>query len=96
VTEIPLRELHNETSAVLRRVEEGERLTVTISGRPVAQLVPLPRRRRYLTWEELVAVHADRGLLDDLREMLPETTDDSEDPWERAERRHLMCPALRW
>jgi len=86
--EIPLRELRNETSAVLRRVEEGERLTVTVSGRPVAQLVPLPRRRRYLAWEELVAVQADRGLLDDLREMLPETTDDSEDPWERAERRH--------
>jgi len=36
VTEIPLRELRNETSAVLRRVEEGERLTVTVSGRPVA------------------------------------------------------------
>jgi prevent-host-death family protein len=93
VTEIPLRELRNETSAVLRRVEEGERLTVTVSGRPVAQLVPLPRRRRDLTWEELVAVQADRGLLDDLREMFPETRDDSEDPWERAERRHLMWPA---
>ncbi len=88
VTEIPLRELRNETSAVLRRVEEGERLTVTVSGRPVAQLVPLPRRRRYLTWEELVTTRADRGLLDDLRELLPETTGDSEDPWERAERRH--------
>ena len=93
MTEIPLRELRNETSAVLRRVEEGERLTVTVSGRPVAQLVPLPRRRGDLTWEELVAVQADRGLLDDLREMFPETRDDSEDPWERAERRHLMCPA---
>jgi prevent-host-death family protein len=95
VTEIPLRELRNETSAVLRRVEEGERLTVTVSGRPVAQLVPFPRRRRDLTWEELVAVQADRGLLDDLREMFPETRDDSEDPWERAERRHLMWPASR-
>ena len=93
MTEIPLRELRNETSAVLRRVEEGERLTVTVSGRPVAQLVPFPRRRRDLTWEELVAVQADRGLLDDLREMFPETRDDSEDPWERAERRHLMWPA---
>jgi len=66
----------NETSAAIRRVEEGEKFTVTVSGRPVAQLVPLPRRRRYLTWEELVAVQADRGLLDDLREMLPDTTDD--------------------
>lgn len=33
VTEIPLRELRNETSAVLRRVEEGERhLTCPASG----------------------------------------------------------------
>ncbi|MDQ3886998.1 MAG: type II toxin-antitoxin system prevent-host-death family antitoxin [Actinomycetota bacterium] len=88
MTEIALRELRNETSAVLRRVEEGERLTVTVNGRPVAQLVPLPRRRQYLAWEELMAVPTDRGLLDYLREMLPETTDDYEDPWERAERRH--------
>lgn len=37
--EIPLRELRNDTSGVLRRVEDGEQFTVTINGRPVAQRV---------------------------------------------------------
>ncbi|MGH3977924.1 MAG: type II toxin-antitoxin system Phd/YefM family antitoxin [Pseudonocardiaceae bacterium] len=87
MTEIPLRELRNDTSGVLRRVEDGEHFTVTVSGRPVARLVPLPRRKRYLTWEELTAAQADRRLLDDLRELLPETTAGIEDPWERAQRR---------
>ncbi len=87
MTEIPLRELRNDTSGVLRRVEDGERFTVTVSGRPVAQLVPLPRRKRYLTWKELTAAQADPGLYDELREMVPDTTDDIEDPWDRAQRR---------
>jgi prevent-host-death family protein len=81
--EIPLRELRNDTSAVLHRVEDGERFIVTVNGRPVAQLVPLPRRKRYLTWEELTAAQADPELYGELREMLPDTTDDIEDPWDR-------------
>ncbi len=85
--EIPLRELRNDTSAVLRRVEDGERFTVTVSGKPVAQLVPLPRRKAYLTWVELTRAQADPGLYDELRELLPDTTDDVEDPWDRAQRR---------
>ena len=87
MTEIPLRELRNDTSGVLRRVEDGERFTVTVSGRPVAQLIPLPRRKPYLTWEELTTAQADPGLYDELREMLPDTTDDIKDPWDRAQRR---------
>jgi prevent-host-death family protein len=47
MTSIPLRELRNDASAVLRRVEAGERLTVTIDGRPVADLVPHPQRRQW-------------------------------------------------
>ncbi|MGH3882564.1 MAG: type II toxin-antitoxin system Phd/YefM family antitoxin [Pseudonocardiaceae bacterium] len=46
-------DLRNDTSGVLCRVEDGERFTVTVSGRPVAQLIPLPRRKRYLRWGEL-------------------------------------------
>jgi prevent-host-death family protein len=46
MTEIASRELRNDTVGVLRRVEAGESLTVTTNGRPVAQLVPLPRKRR--------------------------------------------------
>lgn len=79
--DIPARELRNDVSGVLRRVEAGERLRVTISGRPVAELVPLPRRPEALAWEDFVRDsedwRADRGLSVQLAELLPETTDDS-------------------
>jgi len=39
---IGLRELRQDASAVVRRVEAGESLQVTVSGRPVARLVPAP------------------------------------------------------
>lgn len=78
--EIPARELRNDVSGVLRRVEAGERLRVSVSGRPVAELSPLPRRRTWLTWSEfqetVVPVRADPGLLAALRELTPDTTDD--------------------
>jgi prevent-host-death family protein len=90
VTDIPLRELRNHTSEVLRRVEDGESMTVTVSGRPVAQLVPLPRRRRFISWSQFQALHADnaadRQLLDELHEIDP--PQEEQDPWERYERRH--------
>lgn len=81
MTEIPSRELRNDTAGVLRRVEAGESLTVTSNGRPVAQLVPVPRgRRSWLPREELIRrlehFQADPGLRDDLRELAGETTDD--------------------
>lgn len=82
--DVPLRELRNNTSAVLRRVEDGERITVTVNGRGVAQLVPLPRRPGFLPWETVLAHPADTGLHDDLAELLgEETTDDLPDPWSR-------------
>ena len=37
------RDLRNDTAGVLRRVQSGEHLTITQNGRPVAELVPLPR-----------------------------------------------------
>jgi prevent-host-death family protein len=81
MAEIPSRELRNDTAGVLRRVEEGESLTITTNGRPVAQLVPLPRTRRSgMSRAELIRVvreaQADPGLRDDLRWLAGETTDD--------------------
>jgi prevent-host-death family protein len=65
---------------VLRRVEAGERLRVTVSGRPVAELVPLSSRPRSIPWETFMADadrwRADPGLAVELRELLPDTTDD--------------------
>ncbi len=37
---VGVRELRQDASGVLRRVEEGERVVVTVHGRPVADLVP--------------------------------------------------------
>ena len=37
---VPQRDLRNRTAEVLRRVEQGERITVTVHGRPAADLVP--------------------------------------------------------
>ena len=72
-------ELRNTVSDVLRRVERGERLTVTVDRRPVAEIVPLRRRRAVPVADALAVVSrhaADRRLLDDVRSLLPDTTDD--------------------
>ena len=38
---VPQKELRNDVGAILRRAEAGERITVTVSGRPVALLGPI-------------------------------------------------------
>lgn len=43
---IPQRELRNRISQVLRSVESGERMQITVDGRPVAELTPVGGRRR--------------------------------------------------
>ncbi len=78
-TSISVRELRNTVSEVLRRVEGGERLTVTVDRRPVAEIVPL-RRHRIVSVAEALAIAArhpaDRGLLEDVRGLVADTTDD--------------------
>ena len=79
MADVPAREIRNDISAVLRR-EAGERLRVTVSGRPVADLVPLAARPRSMSWNAFVQGseewRADAGLARELAELLPETTDD--------------------
>jgi prevent-host-death family protein len=45
VPTIPQKELRNNVAQVLRRAEAGEEFTITVAGRPVAQLGPAQRRR---------------------------------------------------
>ena len=40
---IPQKELRNASGEILRRAEAGETITVTVSGRPVAQIGPIAR-----------------------------------------------------
>ena len=42
---IPQKELRNNVGEVLRRAEAGERITITVAGRPVAELGPVARRQ---------------------------------------------------
>lgn len=81
MSEIAARDLRNHTAEVLRRVEGGERVTITSRGRPVAELTPIRAvRRTPITRAELVrrlgTTQADPGLRADLAELAGETTDD--------------------
>ncbi len=42
---IPQKELRNHVGEVLRRAEAGEHITITVSGRPVAELGPVRVRQ---------------------------------------------------
>jgi prevent-host-death family protein len=75
------RDLRNDTAGVLRRVQTGEDVTITVKGRPVAVLTAVqPRRRRWLTKTDFLArlqrTQADPGLRDDLAALAGDTTDD--------------------
>lgn len=79
MTDVASRELRNNTRSLLDRVAAGETITITVDGRAVAQLVPMPTRPAWLTRDSFVAnLHrrADPGLTGELRALLPDTTDD--------------------
>lgn len=76
--DVSVRELRNHTADVLRRVEAGERLRVTVDRRPVADLVPLPLRTAWVPRQRVVdaLLQADPGLRAQLAEALPDTVDE--------------------
>ena len=49
---VGLREMRQEASDLVRRVEAGEEIVVTVSGRPAAMLVPI-RRMRWRNGQDL-------------------------------------------
>ena len=84
-TRISVRDLRNRVSEILRRVEAGETLEVTVNDRPVALLVPRADRPSTLPTQEFLTglPRADPGLRRELAAALTETTDDLADPWAR-------------
>lgn len=73
-----MRELRNHTAEVLRRVESGARLRVTVDRRPVAELVPLPRRATWVPRQRAAQAltQADPALTRELAQALPDTVDE--------------------
>ena len=80
---VGLREMRQQASDLVRRVEDGEEIVVTVAGRPAARLVPI-RRMRWRKGHEIAQIfdtptdpgwsreHAGRSeLLDDI----------ARDPW---------------
>jgi prevent-host-death family protein len=85
MTTIPQRELRNNISEILRRAEEGERFTITVAGRPVAELGPPPGAARAATaaelWRVLQRTPVDPEWADDLARMRDEDRQNAVDPW---------------
>lgn len=78
---IASRDLRNHTADVLRRVVDGEPVTITVNGRAVAEIAPLPMGRpQFFAKSDLVKLIAqhqsDPGLTDDLARLAGDTTDD--------------------
>lgn len=80
--EIPQRELRNHTADVLREVEAGTTIRITVNGRGVADLTPIRRRSRFVgadVLDRLYALSTDPTWSDDLAEL---RADEPEDPWQ--------------
>ncbi|MEJ7825589.1 MAG: type II toxin-antitoxin system prevent-host-death family antitoxin [Solirubrobacteraceae bacterium] len=82
---IPQRELRNNISDILRRAEQGERFTITVAGRPAAQLGPPARAGRGASFADLARMlretPVDPEWADDLRRLRDEDLANSRDPW---------------
>lgn len=78
--EIGVRELRNHTSRVIDSVRAGERVTLTVNGDPVADIVAHGRRERWLSgpWlnQQLDERAADSGLTDVLCDLVGQTIDE--------------------
>ena len=76
--DVSVRELRNHTADVLRRVESGERLRVTVDRRPVAELIPLASRSTWVSRSRAASalVQADAALADELDDALGATIDE--------------------
>ncbi|KGM14053.1 type II toxin-antitoxin system Phd/YefM family antitoxin [Cellulomonas bogoriensis] len=80
---IGIRELRQRASDVIREVESGRALTVTVNGRAAARIVPLASRQ-WRTWDEVGTLLAGPGA-PDLRQELAELDLATEvvDPFDR-------------
>jgi prevent-host-death family protein len=78
--EIGVKELKDHLSEYLRRAEAGEGFGITVSGRRVATLLPPSGKQMFIRSEDFNEMirgrRADHALLKELKDLLPDTTDD--------------------
>lgn len=78
--DIGVRQLRNDTGRVIDAVRAGERVTLTVRGEPIADIVPHGSRTRWLAGaalrDQLARRAADSALRDDLDELAGETLAD--------------------
>ncbi|MGK2939335.1 MAG: type II toxin-antitoxin system Phd/YefM family antitoxin [Solirubrobacteraceae bacterium] len=76
--DVSVRVLRNHTADVLRRVEAGERLRVTVDRRPVAELRPLQARDTWVPRARVLAslAQADAVLTAELDDVVGATVDE--------------------
>ena len=60
MTSVGLRALRQEASELVRRVEGGERIDITVSGRVAARMVPAGPKA-WQQWDAIADVFAGRG-----------------------------------
>lgn len=58
-----LRELRQDASELVRRVEGGEEIEITVSGRLAARLVPVSQKR-WQGWDDIASAFTGRPDLD--------------------------------
>ncbi|GAB48336.1 type II toxin-antitoxin system Phd/YefM family antitoxin [Mobilicoccus pelagius] len=80
MTTVGLRELRQDASGLVRRVENGEEITITVSGRPSARLVPA-RPLRWCAWSDAAELFNGQGDPDWASDM-DQLDGDLTDPWE--------------
>jgi prevent-host-death family protein len=78
--DVGVRDLRNQTGRVIDAVRSGERVTLTVHGEPVADIVPHEHRARWLSGRELhrqlVERAADPELRHELDELAGQTLDE--------------------
>jgi prevent-host-death family protein len=76
---VGLRELRQQASELIRRVEAGEEVMITVAGRPSVRMVPAAPRswRPYVAVAELFEGSADPDWAEDRRRV----DDELRDPW---------------
>jgi prevent-host-death family protein len=78
--QIGVRDLRNRTAQIIDAVRAGERVTLSVNGEPVADIVPHGRRAPWLSGthlrEQLQTRAADGGLRDELEQIVGQTVDE--------------------